>query len=410
MKPGKIAPGGGGQIRLLSLAIAIFTAVVFWLSTKPSHQHFDYTFLIAAAFLHGHAGLETQPPSWLNEMVSERGRYYSVFPLGAVISMVPVSLLQRLGLIHEFPGRAVAAIIAGLCAYFFFQLSSVEVRSASRRIVLTLFPIFGTWVWCNLGFAGAWQIALGFALLGEVGALYYTLVRPSPVLAGAFFALAFGNRTELVLATPVFLWFWLRPPGHHRLTDPLRHLRERKSLLLQFLSIPITLGLLTAAYNYARFGSIFDFGYSHIPNILQEPWYRHGLFSIHAIPWNIHKMLFEGFDDQPNFPYIRFYAFGCSIFLASPFLFLLFREGGPFRRPAWTAIALLTFALWCHGNPGGWQFSYRYGMVLIPWMFLIIAGNGPSRNSAIELGLLVVSVAINAVATYEFLWTNQIHP
>ena len=63
-----------------------------------------------------------------------------------------------------------------------------------------------------------------------------------------------------------------------------------------------------------------------------------------------------------------------------------------------------------HGNPGGWQFSYRYAMVLLPWMFLLLLGNGPAKISVIELSLFVVSVTINALATYQFLWTNQIHP
>ena len=43
-------------------------------------------------------------------------------------------------------------------------------------------------------------------MLGELGALYFTLVRPRPLAAGAFFALAFGNRTELILTAPVFLY------------------------------------------------------------------------------------------------------------------------------------------------------------------------------------------------------------
>ena len=189
-----------------------------------------------------------------------------------------------------------------------------------------------------------------------------------------------------------------------------RRLQEKAPALIRFLIVPVTLALVTAAYNFARFHSIFDFGYSHIPNVLTEPWYQQGLFSLHAIPWNIHKMLFEGFGDIPNFPYFRPYPFGCSIFLASPFLFLLFREGGRYKMVAWIAIGLLTLVLWCHGNPGGWQSSNRYAIILRPWMFLLLAGNGPAKISAIEISLFAVSVTINAVATYQFLWTNQIHP
>jgi hypothetical protein len=404
----------GSRIRDLWLGagLSVLAALVFYFSINATQQHFDYTLRIASAFLHGHVGLQGRPPSWLNEMVPLDGNYYSVFPLGAVLSVLPVALLQTTGLVHSFPGRALAALIAGLCVYFFFQLSGLEGKSLARRILLALFPIFGTWVWCNLGFGGAWHIALGFALLGEVGALFFILVRPHPLLAGAFFALAVGNRTELVLTLPIYLYLVAGPAcgGLADLGNMKQQLRERMPAFIRFLIVPVTLGLLTAAYNFARFHSIFDFGYSHIPNVLEEPWYRHGLFSIHAIPWNIQKMLFEGFGDIPDFPYFRFYPFGCSIFLASPFLFLLFREGGRLKAACWTAIGLLTFALWCHGNPGGWQFSYRYAIVLLPWMYLLIVGNGPAKITAIEISLFVVSVAINAVATYQFLWTGQIHP
>jgi len=403
------------RIRELGIAagLSLAAALAFYFSTKPMLQHFDYTARIALALIDGHLGVQSQPPSWLNEMVPLNGSYYSVFPLGAVLSMLPVALLQKAGWIHAFPGQAVAALIAGLCVFFFFRLSSLEGKSLPRRILLALFPIFGTWVWCNLGFGGAWQIALGFALLGEVGALYFTLVRPRPLVAGAFFALAFGNRTELILTLPVYVYLLSAPPasGNVPLVAKAKQwLRENWRPITDFVVLPLTLGVLTAAYNFLRFDSFLDFGYARIPGVLQEPWYKHGLFSLHAIPWNIHKMLFEGFGDRSTFPYLRIYPFGCSIFLSSPFLVLLFREGGRYKRVCWIAIALLTFVLWCHGNPGGWQFSYRYAIILLPWMFLLLAGNGPAKMSVIEISLFVVSVTINAIATWQFLWTNEIRP
>jgi hypothetical protein len=393
-------------------ALALVTLLLFYFSIKATQQPFDYTARIASALLQGDLGLRQPAPSWLNEMVPANGRYYSVFPLGAVLSMMPVAVLQKINLIKDFPGRALAALIAALCVWFVFRLSVIRTESLPRRILLSLVPIFGTWTWCNLGFGGAWQLALGLAVLGQVAALYFVLVEFRPLLAGAFFALAIGNRTELALCLPIFIYFLVRRvvPDAKGWKALAQQTREKSNVFIQFLIVPVALGLFTALYNYARFHSIFDFGYSHIPNVLQEPWYQHGLFSLHAIPWNMNKMLFEGFRDAPDFPFISFYPFGCSIFLASPFLVLIFREGGPHKAAAWIAIGLLTFALWAHGNPGGWQFSYRYAMVLLPWMFLLLLGNGPPKISAIEVSLFIISVTINALATYQFLWTDQIHP
>lgn len=410
------------QSTALPLALAFAAAVAFWLTIQPKQEHFDYTFRIASALLHGHVGLSSNPGRSLNEFVPANGEYYSVFPLGAVFSLLPVALLKEVGLINSFPGGAVATVIVGLCAYSFYRLADLEPQqSRPRRVLLALFPIFATWSWCNLGQGGAWQIALGFALLGQTGALYFTLVRPKPLLAGACFALAFGNRTELFLTCPIYLYWWIfsveernrdRPSPRERSksTPDRKPLRERWQTPARFLAIPIALGLSTAAYNLVRFGSIFDFGYALIPNLITEPWYRHGLFSFSAIPWNVYTMLFEGMRDIPEFPFLQPDPFGCSIFLASPFLFLLFREGGKHKLMAWLAIGLLTLILWCHGNPGGWQFSYRYAMILLPWMFLLLVGNGPRRVSATEAVLFAVSIAINAMAVYEFLWTENIRP
>ena len=397
----------------MTAGLSLFAMLAFYFSTNATLHDMDYTSRIASALLRGELGLRETPPDWLNEMIPQGGRYYSAFPLGAVLSMVPVALLQKTELIHDFPGRALAAAIAGLCVHFFFNLSALEGGSLARRILLALFPIFGTWTWCNLGFGGAWQIALGLALLGQAAALYFTVARPSPLIAGAFFTLAFGNRTELLVTLPLYVYLlWRHSEGRSPVIwkNLNRALRENTPMLIRFLTLPATLALLTAAYNFARFHSIFDFGYIQIPGVREEPWYEHGLFSIHAIPWNIYTMLFQGFESIAYFPYIRPDAFGCSIILASPFLYLLFRQGGRYKVAAWAAIALLTLVLWLHGNPGSWQFSYRYAMILIPWMFLLLAGNGPAKISVPELSLFAVSVAINAIATRQFLWTDQIQP
>src|SRR5260370_36024177 len=117
-----------------------------------------------------------------------------------------------------------------------------------KRILLSLVPIFGTWTWCNLGFGGAWQIALGLAVLGEIAALYFVLVEFRPLLAGAFFALAIGNRTEIVLCLPIFVYFLVRhiPPDVRGLKAIAQDCREQVPVVGYFLLAPLVLGLLTS--------------------------------------------------------------------------------------------------------------------------------------------------------------------
>src|SRR5207244_5999084 len=140
----------------IAAAVSLSAALSFSFSTKASLNDLDYTSQIASALLHGDLGLREKPPDWLNEMIPQGERYYSAFPLGAVLSMVPIALLQKAGLIDTFPGHVLAALIAGLCVYFFFQLAKVfgadysshKSTSLVRRILLSLFPILVTWTWC----------------------------------------------------------------------------------------------------------------------------------------------------------------------------------------------------------------------------------------------------------------------
>src|SRR5215510_8982092 len=391
--------------KLIPLALFIATFAVYYYSNSHSGSYYDYTFRIAEAMLDGRLGLTERPPDWLNEMVPLDGQYYSVFPLGAVLAMLPPAALKRLGLIELFPGTLIAALLAGAASLLFYLLSARYGDGVKRRLMLTLLPVFGTWMWANLAFAGAWQIALGVAVVGQLGALYFILIDYRPTLAGLCFALAFGNRTEIILLAPIFIYLVIKraPP------DVVKEDARQWRMVGRFVAIPIALGLLTLGYNYARFSSILDFGYARIPGVLNEPWYQHGIFSIHAIPGNVQAMIFETWRRVDKFPYLVPTGFGGSIFLSSPYLIYLFRIGArdaTLKTLAWTSIAVLTFVLWLHGNPGGWQISYRYAIELFPWMFLILLESSPKRVTPLEVVLLVASVAINAYTTYLFLRTD----
>src|SRR3989442_9858318 len=89
----------------IAAAVSLSAAMAFYFSTKATLHDLDYTSQIASALLHGQLGLREKPPDWLNEMIPWEGRYYSAFPLGAVLSMLPVALLSSTGLTQSFPGH-----------------------------------------------------------------------------------------------------------------------------------------------------------------------------------------------------------------------------------------------------------------------------------------------------------------
>ena len=445
----------------ISIAVFIAAAFLVYYFSNPKPQHYyDYTFRVAEIILRGGgAGFAEKPPSWLNEFVPFAGNWYSVFPLGAVLTMIPFAVFKAVGIIKDMPGAFIAALSASAISVFLFLIASRYEYDWNKRILLITSVLFGTWMWTNLTFAGAWQLALGFAMIGELGAIYFTVYNRKPFIAGAFFALAFGNRTENLLTAPIFMFLLARPTALQNSTlesERTENLIEKKKkakskhkkqrienrseesvlqkikteltlfvidtrnnpryvirLLAAFCVVPFFLGVATLIYNYVRFGSFADFGYARIPGVLEEPWYQHGIFSIWYIRGQAYEMLFRLWETKANFPFYVPNGFSSSILLTSPFLFFTFRRGARDKRLKYAASAsifILTFLLWIHGNSGGWQFGYRYAMILLPWIFLILLENSPRKITVSEWILYGFSIVANAYATYLFHWTEYIKP
>jgi hypothetical protein len=407
--------------RYLSLLLSFATAIVYFFSNPKPQSYYDYTFRVARNLLNGKIAFTQRQPSWLNEFVPFEGFYYSVFPLGSVISMMPAALLKTSGLITHMPGAWISAILAGLVCYFCLKIADQYDVTPVRRVLMTLGVLFGTFMWTNMSFAGAWQLALGFAMVGELGAIYFTVYDRRPLLAGLFFAMAFGNRTENLLTAPIFFYLLYRggKEGENgsktiaNSTDsssPFLPLSSSPLLpLAYFCIVPFILGVCTLIYNYVRFHSFTDFGYARIPGVLQEPWYHAGIFSIQYIPTQAWEMLFKLWNWTSQFPYFKPDGFSASILLSSPFLLFVFRVGakrGWLKIAAWLAIVILTFILWCHGNAGGWQFAYRYAMVLLPWIFVIMLESAPKKVTIPEWILYAIAFLANAYATWLFNWTE----
>jgi hypothetical protein len=409
-------PYSNTQIYLITLVLAV--GLVYYFSNPKPQHYYDYTFRVAENVLHGAIGFKEKPPSWLNEFVPFEGNWYSVFPLGSILTMIPFAFFKFIGAIKDMPAALISAISASLVGLFSFLIAQKYELTRQKQILMITGILFGSWMWTNLAMAGAWQLALGFAMVGELGAIYFTVFNRKPLLAGTFFALAFGNRTEILLTAPIFMYL-LISDCKTQISDSENEQSEIKipkskiQNLLLFCAVPFVLGISTLIYNYIRFHLFTDFGYARIPGVLSEPWYRYGIFSIWYIPLNVWEMLYTPWKRIATYPYLVPTGFGGSIWWSSPFILFIFRRGArdkALKYVAWTAIVVLTFLLWIHGNPGGWQFGYRYAMILLPWVFLILLENSPKKITPLELIAYIFSSLVNSYATYLFFWTDYIKP
>lgn len=411
------------RLHLTIFALVIGTFLIYFFSNPKPQSYYDYTFRVAENFLRGAIGFAEKPPSWLNEFVPFEGVWYSVFPLGSVLTMLPFTFFKIVGIFDSMPAAYIAALTAGAICFFLVKIAECYDLERKKRILLVCGILFGTWMWTNLTMAGAWQLALGFAVLGELGAIYFTVFNRKPILAGLFFALAFGNRTEVLLTAPIFMFLLLQGQEEKNFakTEDRRPKTESKIAnrqspiinLAKFCLVPFVLGVSTLIYNYLRFHSFTDFGYARIPGVLDEPWYRYGIFSIWYIPLNFKEMLITPWKRLAQFPYLVPGGFGGAIWWSSPFLIFAFLPGvrhKTLKYTAWAAIIVQTFLLWIHGNPGGWQFGYRYAMILLPWIFIILLENSPKKIRWYEWLGFGVSFIVNLYATYLFFWTDYVKP
>ncbi len=205
-----VSPQPPEYVNRLYAVVTLLTAATYFFSNPKPQSYYDYTFRVATNFLSGRIAFTEKQPTWLNEFVPFEGLYYSVFPLGSVVTMLPFALLKTVGLITEMPAAFISALSAGVICVFLFLIARRYAIEHTRVIVMVLGVLFGTWMWTNLTMAGAWQLALGFAMIGELGAIYFTVYDRRPMIAGMFFALAFGNRTEILLTAPIFFWLLYR--------------------------------------------------------------------------------------------------------------------------------------------------------------------------------------------------------
>ena len=440
--------------KILAGCLLLAVGFVYYFSNPKPQNYYDYTFRVADNMLRGAVAFTEKQPSWLNEFVPFEGFYYSVFPLGSVLTMIPFAFFKLAGVVSEMPAAFIAALSASAAGLFLLLIARHYKYGDGKRILMVLAILFGTWMWTNLTMGGAWQLALGFAMVGDLGAIYFTVFNRKPLLAGFFFALGFGNRTEILLTAPIFMFLLARENSNSKFriadadaeisdseTPNLASKKKKKKSeskdateqtafqnlkselwnlksatwkrIALFSVVPFVLGVSTLYYNYARFHSFTDFGYARIPGVLDEPWYNHGIFSVWYIPRQAYEMLFKLWERKATFPYLVPNGFSASILWSSPFVLLALRFGARdkiLKYAAWLAIAVLTILLWMHGNSGGWQFGYRYWMVALPWLFVVLLENSPEEITPVEWITYIISFILNAYATYLFFWTDHVKP
>ncbi|MBI2331685.1 MAG: hypothetical protein HYU84_05925, partial [Chloroflexi bacterium] len=191
-----------------------------------------------------------------------------------------------------------------------------------------------------------YEAAIVAAQFFLVGGFYFLLpafdqpTYPRLALAGTFFIFSIGSRTTILpaiglLSVLILIWAFQ--------TQRLRMI----PILLAF-AIPIAIGgAAYAAYNYARFDSVTEFGYRYqltSYNLYQK---MDETFAIEYIPPNLYKTLFNPLERRDAFPHIFPTRWAGPDWLTNykPKMYLTFTENitGLFVGSPFMLLALLAF-------------------------------------------------------------------
>lgn len=357
-----------------------------------------YFNLLADAFLHGRLHV-LNPPTTI-DLTFFNGRWYVPFPPLPALLMLPWVAAAGVGAVNTVVFNA--AFAAANVALVFLILSALSQRkfttlNTADTLWLTLLFGLGSVHWYIATLGSVWFIAQ-ICTVTFVALAALIAVRRGPAwLAGLALGLAVAARPNVALSLPLLL-------GIAAMHDNAPSLRGLLRWGLQA-AVPVVLvAAALLAYNQARFGNPFDFGYANaeVSPRLEADLAEYGQFHPHYIPRNLRAMLLAlPVWDAESRPTVD--GDGLSLLLTTPALVYLAgaRKRNPLTLGAWAALGMLLVPLLLYYNTGWWQFGYRFSLdLMIPIMVLLATGMR-SPFSLLARALILAGVAVNL---YGVLW------
>ncbi|OGD92755.1 hypothetical protein A2697_01170 [Candidatus Curtissbacteria bacterium RIFCSPHIGHO2_01_FULL_41_44] len=351
------------------LSVFIFAVFAGFITYRAGWFNIDKHFsLLAQSFING--DLFLSPNNLPNgDFVDFKGKQYLFFgPIPSILLMPAVAAWGK-----NFPQITLSIISLVITYVAIFMLTRKFKFSGIDAFWLSNFFVFGT----VLYFVGLVNIsayivqAVGTAFV-VLSLLEYFSKRRWLVI-GVLVATAGATRITLFGMTLFFLLEIFRNRTK---------LNFQKSLVLLLLPIFFSITI-SGLYNFRRFGSVFDTGYTRNVSVLDKNYYNYklGWFSPVHIPANLYALLVmppepvkkEFYQFILDFPYFRANQFGMAIWFTSPLFFYLFMAKiKPYTFSAIITIAILLFPSLVYFGMGASQFGYRYSLDFLPLLFLML--------------------------------------
>jgi len=364
------------------ICILIFLSFLglYVVSAKPDNQDLNYFVPLAKSFIKSRLDIEPKP--YLNELVQRGGRYYVVYPFApALVEIAPVMVWGE-GFNQKWASWFVGALAVAVFYLLLLEIGANQIGA----LFLTLFLGIGTNFYFTALVGSAWYFAHICAVFFLILSLLWAL-KKRPALSGLAFTLAFLSRLPILLGAIAPLYLLLSRSDR----------KDKAKTAIVFVAIVFGGLAVFLLYNYLRFGSFFQSGYSLISGVLEEPWYENGLFSFSYIFRNLQVLLLKLPDVMGRIPYFLPSNYGMAIWICSPaILALLFCD---YKNKAVQVLGissiLIALPSLMHGNPGFTQLGHRFSLDWIVLWILIIAISWKKIPKKIFYILLILSFMVN---------------
>lgn len=393
---------------MLAFFAYAYTATSLNLATSSKKSYFPE---LAESFLNGR--LDLANPQSTKDLTPFDGKYYLSFPPLPALIMMPLVAWRGASAVNLLFFNDVFAALGVM----FLFLTLVEIKKIG---------------WSNL----SWRENMTLAIFGGFStALYYLTAQPlvnlvSQVLAVSFLAfslwLTFRKDSEkkrgtalmigtglamAILARPNIVFAWI---AIIFIAFAKRYRKEDFSFyhFIQWcflLGIPVVISVAFLFwYNWARFGSGFDFGYEYmlVADRLKNDLRSYGQFHPHFIWRNF-------YDNFLRLPYwdekclkITPNPKGMSIFITSPLFLYLYRtiKKEIWVIGTWISILLIGLTHILYYNSGALQYGYRFSLDYIPLLIALLAFGFRERIPKTGYALIFVGILVNLIGV---LWSTH---
>jgi hypothetical protein len=370
---------------LIGFALFVTTYLIYLISMRLEGPT-PYTFhvLLSDAMVHGR--LDLPELSWL-ELAKWKGKFYTVFPPGPALLLTPFTYFGSAWVNQQYFSVVMGSLNVVLC----YAVLRTLFQSRAVAVWVAVLHAFGTIHWYHAEVGSGWYCGHTVAITFLWLSLLVSFRGKHFFWAGLFLSFAFLSRLTTIVGGIFFpIYFFadfITLAGRHS------RIQWRNVFALAAGVAPGVLGYYL--YNYLRFGTIEDLGYTIVIHPLDTS-YPHGLFSVKYVWIHLGEMLGTMPRVLPDPPYLAPSLFAMAIWIATPALLLMFRA--PPTRLTLASVAAAVFIAapnLMHGGNGYTQFGYRHTLDFLPFLLILIASGMRERVGWIAIALIVASIVVN---------------